>query len=161
MSIGVICLKQKEFLKKLEDFENLTEIQLLKNFSQHRGNTTFQHCKNVTLYSYLLAKRWNIDVDEDALITAGMLHDYYLYNTKDMDISDYRHGVTHPQTAIRNAEKHFELNSKVRNIIASHMWPLPFSPLPRSKEAALINIADKYCAFKEMCLGVRVIEKLG
>ena len=146
-----------EFLKKLQEFENLPEIQLLKKYSQHRGNTTFQHCRNVTVYSFLLARRWNIDVDVDALITAGMLHDYYLYNTKDMDISDYQHGVTHPKTAIKNAEKHFELNGKVRNIIASHMWPLPFSPLPRSREAVLINIADKYCAFMEMCRGIRDI----
>ena len=150
-------MNQIEFQKKLEAFENRAEVQLLKNYSQHKGNTTFQHCKNVAIYSFVLAKKWNVDIDVDDLITAAMLHDYYLYNTKDMSMSNYQHGVGHPQTAIKNAEKHFYLNQKVRNAIASHMWPLPFSPMPRSKEAVLVNLADKFCAYMEMCRGVHDI----
>jgi len=58
--------------------------------------------------------------------------------------------MMHPKLAVSNAEKRFSLNNRERNIIYSHMWPIPGAPLPRSKEAWLVCIADKLCAHREM-----------
>ena len=125
-------------------------IQRLKQVPQHKGGTTYGHCVNVTHMAYRLAKRWGWDIDISALIRGAMLHDYYLYDTETMPYSDYRHSLVHPKLAVANAEKLFMLSDKERNIIYSHMWPIPGAPLPRSKEAWLITIADKICAQREM-----------
>ena len=47
------------------------------------------------------------------------------------------------------AEKEFQLSDLEKNIIISHMWPLNFFHFPRSREAVLVCLADKICAFGE------------
>ena len=88
-----------------------------------------------------------------------MLHDYYLYDIKKMGLGDYQHGVIHPKIAIKNAGEHFRLDRKTENIIKSHMWPLTFE-LPKSKEAILVNLADRFRAYQEMKRGVQLIESV-
>jgi len=135
-----------ETMTRLLNDGNVLKMQ---QFGQHHGNNTLQHCINVARYSFYLAQTWNWKIDEVSLATGAMLHDYYLYCTKDMTISAFRHGVGHPKTAYTNASKVWELNTKEKNIILSHMWPLtPFS-FPHSKEAFLVTVADKYCAVRE------------
>ena len=89
-------------------------------------------------------------MDIPSLVKGAMLHDYYLYDTETMPWSDYKHSLIHPKLAVENAEKLFDLNATERNIILSHMWPIPGAPLPRSREAWLICAADKLCAQGEM-----------
>lgn len=71
-----------------------------------------------------------------------------------------QHGIEHPKIALSNAKKCFDLDRKTENMILSHMWPLPFSEMPRSKEAILVNLADKFCAYQEMRKGILQIEQL-
>ena len=130
-------------------------IQKLKQIPQHKGGTTFAHCVNVANRAYQLAKIWHWDIDIRALVRGAMLHDYYLYDTKTMPYSDYRHSILHPKLAVANAGEHFTLNDKEHNIIYSHMWPIPGTPLPRSREAWLICIVDKDCAQREMRSNLR------
>ncbi len=128
-------------------------VQRMQRYSQHQGNTTYQHCLNVANQSYRLAKVLHLKIDGKSLAVGAMLHDYYLYSTGDMDIGSYTHGVSHPQTALQNAEQCFTLNERERNIIESHMWPLTLTHLPKGREAVLVSLADKYCALIEMCMG--------
>ena len=138
------------FKKCLSEMIENPAIQKLKEIPQHKGSTTYAHCVNVATTAYVLAKKWHWDIDISALVRGAMLHDYYLYDTETMPYSDYRHSLVHPKLAVANAEKLFDLNDKERNIILSHMWPIPGAPLPRSREAWLICIADKECAQREM-----------
>lgn len=79
-----------------------------------------------------------------------MLHDFYLYQAwGNKEIGMRAHWFGHPGTALRNAEKKFKLTELEKNIIASHMWPLTFLHFPRSREAVLVSLADKICAFGE------------
>ena len=125
-------------------------ILRLKQVPQHKGGTTYAHCVNVAHQAYSLAKKWRWDIDIRALVRGAMLHDYYLNDTETMPYSDYRHSIVHPKLAVSNAERIFPLNPKERNIIFSHMWPIPGAPIPRFREAWLICIADKQCAYREM-----------
>ena len=97
-----------------------------------------------------MAKKLRISVDTESLVRGAMLHDFYLYDTETMPYSDYRHAMVHPKLALSNAEKHFDLNGKERNIILSHMWPTPGAPMPRCREAWLVCVADTLCAWREM-----------
>ena len=64
-------------------------------------------------------------------------------------------GIWRRNSSVQNAGEHFTLNDKERNIIYSHMWPIPGTPLPRSREAWLICIVDKDCAQREMRSNLR------
>ncbi len=142
------------FTSTMSQLENDPRIQLLQNYSQHQGHTTYHHCRHVAITSYKLAKFLHLTIDGKALATGAMLHDYYLYNTKDMDKGNYEHGVGHPKIALENAEKIFDLTDREKNIITSHMWPLTLRSVPKGKEAVLVVITDKYCALYEMIGGL-------
>ena len=138
------------FKRCLAEWTERPEIQLLKQIPQHKGSNTYAHCVSVAREAYRMAKQLKWDIDIEALIKGALLHDYYLYDTETMPYSDYRHAMLHPKLALANAEKLFPLSEKERNIILSHMWPIPGAPLPRSKEAWLVSTADTVCACREM-----------
>ena len=138
------------FQRLLAELAAHPDLQVLKDIPQHQGNTTFAHSVSVAACAYRLAEKWGLKVDVPSLLRGAMLHDFYLYDTETMPYSDYRHSLVHPKLALQNAQKHFALNPRERNIILSHMWPIPGAPLPRSREAWLVCIADKLCAWREM-----------
>lgn len=141
---------EKRFFGILRELEENPHVRKLKRYRQHKGNTTFRHCRSVAVTSFRMAQRLGWRVDENALARGAMLHDYHLYTRQKKQIGSLRHLVEHPKRACRNAAKIFTLSGKERNIIESHMWPLTPLRVPRSKEAVLVMLADKYCAFREM-----------
>ena len=145
-----IKLNRSLFYRIMSEMEKTPAGKKLKGFSQHKGTSTLQHSRNVAVCSFYLAQKLGIEVDEVALARGAMLHDYYLYDRKGKDISGYRHIVHHPQDALENARKEFDLNKKEENIIRSHMWPLTLLHPPLCREAFLVQMADKYCAVREM-----------
>ena len=149
---------EKKFEELLNNMTESEALQILKTIPQHKGNTTFAHCVHVTQMSFKLARMFGIEIDPASLVRGAMLHDYYLYDTKTMEISDYQHALFHPQLALYYASQLFNLNEKEQNIILSHMWPIPGAPLPKSKEAWLVIIADKICACQEMSAGRKAQE---
>lgn len=152
--------RKEQFYGILQRLEENPGIRKLRQYQQHGCSNTFQHCHNVAVCSFYLAEKWNWDVDLESLAAGAMLHDYYLYGTKQAKLNPFRHGITHPRIALENARESFALDAKTENIIRSHMWPLSLSKLPQSKEAVLVNIADKFCAFHEMGRGIRHIEEV-
>ena len=149
---------QETFRRALHELETDPNILKLRQFSSHHGHTnTFQHCRNVAICSFRLSRKLRWRIDERALARGAMLHDYYLYCKKEKPVSAFRHGTTHPALALRNAERIFDLSEKEKNMILSHMWPLTFFSIPRSREAFLICIADKYCAVREFSGKTQVV----
>ena len=144
------CEDDVVFQKALSELAAHPALQRLKAIPQHKGNTTFAHSVGVAVIAYRIAKKLRISVDTESLVRGAMLHDFYLYDTETMPYSDYRHAMVHPKLALSNAEKHFDLNCKERNIILSHMWPIPGAPMPRCREAWLVCVADTLCAWREM-----------
>ena len=63
------------------------------------------------------------------------------------------HGFAHPHIACRNAAMRFHVNAEVQHIITTHMWPLTLRFVPRSREAVLVCMADKYCSALETVVG--------
>ncbi|MBQ9648491.1 MAG: HD domain-containing protein [Oscillospiraceae bacterium] len=137
----------QKFYRVLDGLERDPQVCRMKQFTQHKGNPTFWHCHNVAVASFRLAQKLGWRIDEVALARGAMLHDFHLYTREKKNM---RHLFEHPRLALRNAEQTFTLSGKEKNIIASHMWPLTVFAVPRSKEAVLVTLADKYCAFREM-----------
>ncbi|MCI1735339.1 MAG: HD domain-containing protein [Bacilli bacterium] len=125
------------------------EYQSMKGYVAHGDFSLYDHSLRVAIYAYSYAKNKLLDVDYDSLIRGSLLHDYYLYDWHTKDKSHRLHGFHHPLFALINASKKYHLNSKERNMIRSHMFPLTFWILPLSKEAWILTLADKACANQE------------
>ncbi len=141
---------EKRFYRILRELENNPHVRELERYRQHRGNTAFRHCCGVAEASFRMAQRFGWRVDERALARGAMLHDYHLYTRQHIHINPLRHLIEHPRRACSNAERVFTLSGKEKNIIRSHMWPLTLFHVPRSREAFLVMLADKWCALREM-----------
>lgn len=142
--------ERQRFQQLLKAFSSRAELAAMKTTPQHKGNTSFAHCIGVTTLAFRIATKLRLRVDMRSLVHGAMMHDFYLYDTETMPYSDYRHSLIHPKLSLENAEKVVHLNDRERNIILSHMWPIPGAPLPRCREAWLVCLADKICAWREM-----------
>lgn len=87
------------------------------------------------------------DLMRKVLTRGALLHDYYLYDWHHCE--NKAHAVNHPVIALGNAVQDFELSRRERNIIASHMWPLPPTRVPKCREAWIVCMADKVCSLQE------------
>ena len=143
----------KIFSDTMNGLEAMPEIQRLKNFRQHGDNTTYQHVCNVANCAFYIAEKHHLKVDIVAMTTAAMFHDYYLYDTREMSYTNYQHAVLHPKLSVENVSRFFPLTDHEKEIILSHMWPIPGCPRPKSTEAKLVCYADTYVAALEMGLG--------
>lgn len=134
-----------------EDILKSENFRKTREHIQHGTMTVHNHCMDVARYSLLLNKTLRIGCNKHDLIRGALLHDYFLYDWHDKEYLSQRkrlHGFHHPVTALRNAEKEYDLNDIQREIIRKHMWPLSVVP-PTCREAWVVTAADKYCSFLE------------
>jgi uncharacterized protein len=147
--------ERKHLCALLSPYLSRDEVQKMKQFIQHGSVTTYEHCLRVTERSYWLGRALGLRLDEKALVKGAMLHDFYLYDWHEKRKGGKIHGFTHPHAACEMAVKHFPLTKKEANIIRSHMWPLTLFHVPRSREAWLVSLADKWCSVEETLAGKR------
>lgn len=140
-------INDSEFYSIINEIISNETVLQMNLFKQHYNTSCFEHCLNVSYYSYLICK--NLKLDYKSAARSGMLHDLFLYDwrTKLEDRKGF-HAFTHPKVALNNAKSHFELNEKEQDIILKHMWPVTIK-LPKFKETYIITLIDKYCAIKE------------
>ncbi len=141
--------RDEEFRSLVRDIARHWEFLRLKEF-RHHDDTIYNHALKVALISYRIGKYLNLDYR--AVARGGLLHDFFLYDWRNHDLPDLArekfHGLEHPRIALRNAERHFEVGRKERDIILKHMWPLTPRP-PRFRESLLVTLVDKYVSTKE------------
>jgi hypothetical protein len=49
----------------------------------------------------------------------------------------------------KHASEVFHVGKKEQDIIRTHMWPLTLHTVPRSREAVIVCMADKWCSLQE------------
>ena len=125
-------------------------VQEMKGFIQHGSVSTFEHCVSVANLSYAIDKRLGLCSDLKTLLTGAVLHDFFLYDWHD-GVRRW-HGFTHAKAACRNAREYFTIDDKTSHVIESHMWPLNIKKLPRSREAWVVCVADKWVSLCETLL---------
>ncbi len=142
--------EENELNTRLMRFLKNRHVKSMEKYVQHGNVTTLSHCKDVARTSFWLNRRLHLHADEKTLLTGAMLHDFYLYDWHNKGDGSHRlHGFSHPGRASRNAKKYFNITTKEQEIIESHMWPLTITKVPKSKEAAIVSIADKICSSRE------------
>lgn len=135
------------FVGCVRDLLDTPEVQSMRGIPHHPGMSCYHHSVFVSYVAFRLARRWGLDYM--AAARAGLLHDLYLYDSRDKSQYEGNQCFAHPVAALKNAEKLTALSAKEQNIIISHMWPLS-KRMPRCKEAVVVNLADKLCATAEV-----------
>lgn len=143
----------KEIITRGGDILFAESIEPMKTCIQHGTTSVFAHVLSVAKHSLMIAHfletKFGVKIDYDSLVRGALLHDYFLYDWHDKTVPGVKiHGFTHPRAAMENAIRDFELNTKEQDIIRKHMFPLTLVP-PRTRESAIVCIADKWCAIFE------------
>ena len=134
----------------IDDLIGCDQLEKLKEITHHIHTTRFQHCVNVSYYSYLVCRRLRLNARSAA--RAGLLHDLFYYDWHDGDWSHRPHGYRHPGFAVKNARVlNPAISKKEENIILRHMFPLTVIP-PRYAEGWVVSLCDKYCATRELLI---------
>ena len=133
----------------LARFWDDSRVQSMAGYTQHGLVSTLDHCTSVAQVSWWLARRLHVRVDSHALLAGAFLHDFYLY---DWHGSGWQHSYKHAGRARKNACEVFGVDKHTQAIIRSHMWPLGIAHPPRSREALLVCLADKYVSLHETLL---------
>lgn len=136
----------EDYLDCVSDLISHDIVWSMDDFEQHIGTSCLDHSFTVSYMSYRLCRRLGLDFTSAA--RGGLLHDFFLYDWHLIN-SHGKHGFTHPGLALRNANKHFNLNKIEEEIIKKHMWPLTIIP-PRCRESWVVMLVDKYCTCSEM-----------
>ncbi|MBR1874193.1 MAG: HD domain-containing protein [Eubacterium sp.] len=134
--------EKQEILDVIGKYLEHPRVQEMKEYIQHGSVSTYKHVVNVTKIAYRLDKKLHLGNDREVLLTAALLHDFYLYDWHDKPYSDL-HGYRHPARAAKNAEEIFGVDERVISAIESHMWPFTLTKIPKSREAWTVCMADK------------------
>ena len=137
----------KEFCRTTEELLGSDAVRRMGQWKHHGHISTLDHSLFVAYWSFRIARK--LGLDASAAARGGLLHDLYLYNSKDKSAHPGWQCFDHPKAPARNAEQLTELSPKERNIILSHMWPLG-GQFPRSMEAWLVDVVDTFCAGLEL-----------
>ncbi len=155
-----------KYNKLVKEYDEHPLVQSMKTYVQHGTTTTYDHSVRVAKLSYLLNTKLRLHADEQILVPAAFLHDFFLYDWHDEPKVSVRnftamHGFTHPKKAADNAKEVFDINDETYDAISSHMWPLTITKVPKSKEAKILCAADKMVALKETFEKNRFFHKKG
>ena len=137
--------RRQEFYECIREVAGHPVVRSMRKYPMHGTTSCYKHCLRVAYYNYLWCRSLGLDARSAA--RAGMLHDLFLYDWhKHGEETGTRfHGLTHPGEALKNAEKLFKLNDTERDAIRSHMWPVTLFTIPRTGEAWITTLTDKYC----------------
>ena len=130
----------------IDEFVNNDTVLKMKEYKQHFDVNCYDHCYDVAKTMYKVTKKFHLDYR--SATRAGMVHDLFLYDWHIKEGRKNMHAFRHGKIACNNASKIFELNSKEKDMIISHMWPATVK-LPKSKEGMILTVVDKYCTVKE------------
>ncbi len=125
------------------------KVQEMKQYNHHSQTDCFTHSIHVAYYNYKMCEFFSLD--KEAAARAGILHDLFLYDWHHYQRQEGErlHGFAHPQKALDNARKYFDITELEADMIRKHMFPLTIS-LPKYKETVIIVMTDKFCSSCEI-----------
>lgn len=140
----------EELYEILSSYLSEKKVLQMKRYIQHGSVSTYDHCLDVARKCLYWNRTWNMGADPETLVTAAFLHDLYLYDWHDRDGGLHRfHGFQHPARAAKNAKRYLGVPLPVQQAILTHMWPLTITRIPKSREAWILCMIDKYVSLEE------------
>ena len=135
-----------EFYSLVQDIIDNEKFNKLTN-ELHHGISRYDHSMRVAKWTYKIGKKCNMKKLNDTT-RAALLHDFYT-NEELKGNSGLKNLKVHPNQALNNSMKYFELDKVQQDIIKSHMFPCTLS-LPKYKESWLVSGVDKLVGTYEM-----------
>jgi uncharacterized protein len=135
--------KNTEFIEIIEPILNNVEFNELKNITHH-GITRFEHCIRVAYYTYITTKCLHLNYREAT--EAALLHDFFTLEV--VEENSIRRLRKHPDFAVSNALKYYDLSDLQIDIIKTHMFPITFTP-PKYLESWIVDLVDDVSAIFE------------
>ena len=137
------------------------EMKQAFNQTHHQWSTVGEHTFRVAFSSVMICyalKKLNIKVSVPAVVIGALCHDLCMLGRSDRYSSDKEAVMEHPKESVAVARELVEdLPEKTEDIIERHMWPLGDSKAPNSIEGAVVSVADKYNAVKDVVKGSDVM----
>mgnify|MGYP002858402837 CR=1 FL=1 len=137
-----------EYMNLVYDILKNSEVNKMSEIQHHR-DTRLNHSIKVSYRSYKLARY--LKLNYKSVARAGLLHDFYFEQVSEQEkVKDkvYLLLDKHPQDAIQNSLKYFELSDMEKDIIRTHMFPFDIK-IPRYFESWLVSVVDKAVSVKE------------
>ena len=129
--------------------------------THHQWSTVGEHTFRVAFSSVMLCyalKKLKINVSIPAVVIGALCHDLGMLGRSEKYASDREAVAEHPKESVAVARELVEeLPDKTEDIIERHMWPLGDSKAPNSIEGAVVSVADKYNAVKDVVKGSEVM----
>lgn len=144
--------EDRKYLSLVDDILENDEFKLMGNVIHHEGNR-LDHSIRVSYYSYKFAKIFRLDCEKVA--RAGLLHDFFLEeNTGATRKEKMALMINHPEYALINSKKYFNLSSLEEDIILSHMFPIG-KHVPKYFESWMVDLIDDVAAVYEKTSVIR------
>ncbi len=139
-------IADKEYFYIVRDILEHQEFQRLSSIIHH-GNNRFDHSMRVSLFSYRVSKFLHLDYVRVA--RAALLHDFFFEENEGVSKKKRTSVlVKHPQYALENASRYFELSDMEKDIIVSHMFPVNLR-IPKYFESWIVDVVDDIVAVYE------------
>ena len=145
----MINFYREEFNNIIKPILNNEEFMKTKEKSHH-GINRFDHLMRVSYYSYFISRFLRLNYQETA--RAALLHDFFIDETE----NDSKIGAlqNHPNYALENVKKYYDLTDREEDIIKTHMFPVTFKP-PKYLESWIVDLVDDaagiYEKYKSSC----------
>jgi uncharacterized protein len=145
-------------LKRYGD-EVLQSEEMKKAFEQthHKWSTVGEHTFRVAASSVMISyalRKLKINVSVPAVVVGALCHDLGILGRNEKYSSGKECSREHPRDSVEVARELLnDLPEKTENIIERHMWPIGDSKIPDSIEGAIVSVADKYSAVKDLIKG--------
>jgi uncharacterized protein len=138
--------EDSEYLNKVNDILENKEFQQMELITHHEGNR-LDHSIRVSYYSYKLANF--LKLDSEKVARAGLLHDFFFEeNCGKTKKTRTKNMFKHPEYALENALKYFNLSPLEKDIIISHMFPVGIH-IPKYFESWIVDFVDDIVAIYE------------
>lgn len=137
---------KSDFYSLVQDIIDNKEFNKLTS-ELHHGITRYDHSMRVAKWTYKIGKKCNMKKTNEAT-RAALLHDFYI-NEELQGNSGLKNLKVHPDQALNNSMKYFNLDDIQKDIIKTHMFPCTLN-LPKYKESWLVSGVDKLAGLYEM-----------
>ena len=128
------------------EFYSVNKFRELKSI-MHHGDNRLNHINRVAKMSFIISKK--LGYDYISCTRGAMMHDFFTksdLNKKDTKFKNFL--KEHPNIALKNANKFFDMNVIEEDIITSHMFPITHNK-PKYAESKIVCIADKLVGIYE------------
>lgn len=133
------------------------EMQQAFEQKHHQRSTVGEHTLRVAASSVMICyalRKLKINVSIPAVVIGALCHDLGILGRGEKYDSKKECSREHPKDSVEVAKELVDdLPEKTEDIIERHMWPIGDSKAPNSIEGAVVSVADKYNAVKDVVMG--------